>query len=272
MRAFHLTFTARGRQPLFPGEAQRRAAVRSLVRVGGAWVALFCLVDDHAHVVVLCEPAAVRRIARSLHMTLSAQAAVPVLPAHVVPVEDRAHLLALAKYALTQVDHHALAPHPATWSGSCFADLVGARVLPGWRDNLREALPRFGVADATKLVGLQGYVPEPVADAASKEIGVHRLVAAAADAAGADPALPGRTAEVVAARRCAIALARAADLGPTAIAEALALSPRGVAALGEAPAPEALVRAARVRIGIDLALAERGVPVATERVVVQGRR
>jgi hypothetical protein len=47
-RIFHLTYAARDRQPLFPGEAQRRAAVRALVRVGGKHTVLFCLVDDHA--------------------------------------------------------------------------------------------------------------------------------------------------------------------------------------------------------------------------------
>ncbi|MDP2306598.1 MAG: hypothetical protein Q8P18_11305 [Pseudomonadota bacterium] len=29
------------------------------------------------------------------------------------------------RYAPTQVDHHALQAHPATWLGACFADLVG---------------------------------------------------------------------------------------------------------------------------------------------------
>ncbi|MDP2306597.1 MAG: hypothetical protein Q8P18_11300 [Pseudomonadota bacterium] len=272
MRTFHLTYTTRGRQPLFPGEALRRAAVRSLVRVGGGWIVLFCLVDEHAHVVVLCEPAALRRIARSLHMTLSAHASVPVLPAHVEPVDNRGHMTTLVRYALTQVDHHALHAHPATWSGACFLDLVGARMLPGWRMNIHEALPRFGIADAMKAVGLPGSLPEPVGDAALKEVGVHALVAAAADAAGADPSLPGRTTEVVAARRTAISLARSAGIGPAALAEGLALSTRGCALLGEASASEDLVRAARVRIGIVLTLAERGVAMSQERAVVRGRR
>jgi hypothetical protein len=257
---------------MFPGEAPRRAAVRALVRVGGAWIVLFSLVDEHAHVVVLCEPADVRRIARSLHMSLAAHAGVPVLPAHVEPVDNRGHLTTLVRYTLTQVDHHALQAHPAVWSGACFADLVGARVLPGWRMSLREALPRFGVADVMKCVGLEGLLPEPATDAALKEVGVHRLVAAAADAVGADPALPGRTAEVVAARRVALTLARAAGTAPRAIAEGLAVSTRGCALLAEVPAPAELTGAARVRIGIETALAGRGVGVPRDRAVVRGPR
>jgi REP element-mobilizing transposase RayT len=55
MRSFHLTFAAVNRHVLFPTERSRRDAVRALGRVAGAWITLFALVDDHVHVVVLCE-------------------------------------------------------------------------------------------------------------------------------------------------------------------------------------------------------------------------
>ena len=272
MRTYHLTFVAKGRQPPFPGEVARRAAVRALIRVGGAWIVLFCLVDDHVHVVVLCEPADVRRIARSLHMTLTPRASVPLLDAHVEPVEKRSHMEWLVRYVVGQVDHHALHAHPALWSGSCFADLVGARVLPGWRANIDEALPRHTVADALKAAGLDLRALEPIRDAGLRELGVRRIVSAAADAVGADPALPGRTAEVVEARRVAITLARGVDFDRAEIAHALGLTVHGVAKLARTPASPECVAAARVRLGIEVAVAATGSPVASDRAMVKGRR
>jgi hypothetical protein len=61
-------------------------------------------------------------------------------------------------------------------------------------------------------------------------------------------------------------------MAPVVIAEALGLSTRGCAHLAEEPAPLDVLAAARVRIGLDLAMVERGVAMPRERAVVKGRR
>ena len=105
MRSYHVTFAAAGRHPLFPTEASRRAAVRALGRVAGAWIVLFALVDDHVHVVVHCEEDRVGRLARAILLALRAVAAVEIEPAHVRPVRDRGHMEWLVTYVLTQPRH-----------------------------------------------------------------------------------------------------------------------------------------------------------------------
>ncbi len=65
MRSFHLTVSAVGRHVWFPTKHARRAAVRALGRVAGAWITLVALVDDHVHVVVFCEEERAGRLARA---------------------------------------------------------------------------------------------------------------------------------------------------------------------------------------------------------------
>ena len=66
MTTWHMTAASDGRQPLFPDENSRRSAVRVLARAAGSDMALFSIVDDHVHVVVLGAQARVGKIARSV--------------------------------------------------------------------------------------------------------------------------------------------------------------------------------------------------------------
>ena len=61
MQPWHLTFVARGRRTLFADPAALTRAVRTLARVGAGRLLTFCIVDDHAHVVlnVVTEPSTV---------------------------------------------------------------------------------------------------------------------------------------------------------------------------------------------------------------------
>lgn len=106
---------------------------------------LFCIVDDHLHVVLLCEAQQAGVLSRELLLALRPLTGPNLAPAFVRPVEGRGHLEWLVRYVLEQPTKHGLPGHPALWPGSCFPDLVGARRLPGLSLRLRlsEALPRF---------------------------------------------------------------------------------------------------------------------------------
>jgi len=55
MKYWHLTFSSDGRHPLFPSECLRRAALWAIARVKKCEILLFCIVDDHLHLVIRCE-------------------------------------------------------------------------------------------------------------------------------------------------------------------------------------------------------------------------
>ncbi|MES2640320.1 MAG: hypothetical protein V4850_12580 [Myxococcota bacterium] len=251
MRTFHLTFATRGRQPVAPDESIRRALVRVIVRVAGISLVLFCVVDDHVHVVVLCTREVAGRLAQSLVLALRGASPVPVRAADITPVNSRPHMVELLRYVLTQSEHHGLAAPAALWSGSCFPDLVGARVIEGWRYNIREALPRFRRRDAYVAVGLPAEPLEPVSIARVRELGAWRLAEAAAGAVGVGPTLIGRAAPVVAARRVVVQLGLHAGIGPSEIGAALELTRWGVSRLGAGPSPAAEVRATRLRLALE---------------------
>jgi REP element-mobilizing transposase RayT len=260
MTFWHLTLAADGRQALFPGETARRAAVRALARLAGGELVLFSVVDDHVHLVVTAEGPRVGRLARALLLGLRPLAAAPLDPARARPVETRSHLESLVRYVLGQTAHHGLAEQPALWTGSCFQDLVGARWLPELRLRLAEALPRLPRAALLEAVGVREGHVAPARDDALRAGGVGRLVAAVAAAAALPPDLGGRPAGVVTARRAAARLAQAGGLATADLAWALGVRPQAVRRLRTAPAPDALLRAARVRHALVERLAEAASP------------
>ena len=252
MQATHLTFAADGRLALFPSEAQRRAAVRAIVRVGGARILLFCLVDDHVHVVVYAPTQETGRLSRALLLAMRLFLAADLAPAHPRPVDNRAHLLWLVRYLLLQPAKHGLAGHPALWSGSCFADLAGARRVPGWAPPIAEALPRWRLREAFALLGLPAASLCPMEDLGDQP--PSRLLAAAAFALAVDPALEGRRAEVVRARRVAAALLEEAGHPIRGIAVRLRVDPTSVRRLVSGADPADL-RAARMWLALQAAAA-----------------
>ena len=248
MPLWHLTWSARGRLALFPSEPARRAALRTIARVAGPQVLLFGLADDHVHLVAT----QAGPLARAVLLALRPLSDSTLDPAHVRPVEDRAHLAWLVTYLLGQPEKHGLPTHPALWTGSCFPDLVGARRLfPGLAGRLAEQLPRFRLREAFAHLGLSVEPLMPADDTAVRIAGATRIVAAAGSALAAGPDLSGKAAERVLARRAATIVAAQAGLATAELAWALGQPPRSVRRLAEDAVEPALLSAVRLRISLE---------------------
>lgn len=113
MHVWPLTWSTASRHPIAAQESERRALVRLLGRVAGDSIALFCIVDDHVHVVLFCTGPARGRIAQALSLALAAACSETLCPAHTRPVDERSHLAWLAnQYILFQPIKHGLSSHP----------------------------------------------------------------------------------------------------------------------------------------------------------------
>ena len=221
MHIWHLTYASDGRNPLFPDEVACRKAVRVLGRVAGTSTVLFSIVDDHLHLVLWCDRQRRGRLARALVQALRQVAPVPVEPARVRAVENRSHMKWLVDYLLSQTIHHGIPSHPALWSGSCFPDLIGARLVPGLKLQLRKALPRFRMRDIYRAVG---------------------------------PTLSGKSAPVVQARRAAAQLANQAGMGIADVAWALDIAPRSVRRLHGPRVDAGTAKVVRMRLALENAV------------------
>jgi len=241
MQPWHLTLSSTTRHALFPSESLRREAVRAVVRVCGDELVQFCIVDEHVHVVVLCDRRRCGYLGRALKLALAPIAAVPMQPVYTGTIHGRNHMEEVHRYVLQQPAHHNLTGHPALWSGSCFLDLAGARWIPGLELRLQDVLPRVTLAKSC------GHLCLPISHlglAGQEEIralGPKVLVAASASACTAAPELLGRRAETARARRAACVLARGAGIPTSEMSWALAIHPGSVRKLaGQAVEPEAL--------------------------------
>lgn len=251
MQSYHLTYASDGRLALLPDEALRRQALHALARTVGDRVVLFCLVDDHIHVVLLCEAERVGLLSRALLLALRPLTGPGLAPAFVRPVEGRGHLEWLFRYVLEQPSKHGLPGHPALWPGSCFPDLVGARRLPGLslRHRLSEVLPRLRLRSAYGHVGLAPERLQPLDPDTLRGLGIRRLVDAASAALAADPALAGNSELVVGAR---VTVAHLAAAWPTSeLAWALDITPQAARRLRTRAAPEGAVEAVRLRLALE---------------------
>ncbi|MFH1467460.1 MAG: hypothetical protein ABIO70_23955 [Pseudomonadota bacterium] len=258
MALFHLNWTADGRRTFFPEEADTRRAVRALVRVCGRRAVLYNAVDDHVHLVTQVGEGELGRLTRAVLLALRPLTEVPFAPVHIKPVTDRAHLETLVRYTLQQGPHHGLPVHPALASGSCFADLVGARVLPGFEHRLPGLLPRFRLREAYAAVGLPSDRPlAPAGDDALSTAGAARLRAACAAAVAAPPDLGGREPWLVDARAAFVQLAHAAGLPTRVVAHVGRMPPRTVQFLAHRQVPPSLPEAARLRITIEDAVSSQ---------------
>ena len=252
MDSWHLSFPADGRVALLPDEPLRRQALHRLAAVVRDRALLFCLVDDHVHLVARGERAEGGRLARAALLSLRTLA--PRLePAHIRPVDGRSHLLHLVRYCLLQPQHHGLAGHPALYTGSCFLDLVGARRLPGLRLPLSEALPRLRGRELLAIVGLTEERLLPIDDELLRGLGLTRLVEAAAATLAVGPVLAGKQPAVVAARAAVIALSTART---TELAWALGISTESVRQHRARPVEPKLLRAVRMRLAVEQRVAE----------------
>jgi hypothetical protein len=251
MDIFHVTFASDGRLPLFPEEPQLRRCIRTLLRVCRLALALYYVVDEHLHAVWTCERPRAGRLAQALLAALRPIAATRLEPARIRSVESRSHLQWLVRYILLQQDHHGLNHHPALFIGSCFQDLVGARHVAERSLKTAAVLPRFRLRDAMEIVGLPQQPIDPADNARIFAIGAVGLVDAASTAAAVGPGLVGKTPEVVLARTAVVHLGMAAGFATGNLAQALSLTPRALQSIREYPAPEAMMRAVRVRIALE---------------------
>lgn len=254
MANFHITITVRGRRTLAPTETLRRALVRVVARVLGASLLLFSLVDEHLHVVLRC--ARPRLVAARLRLAVAAVVPDLTLEApHVKAVDSRAHLLSLVGYLLTQTDHHGLRVPSALWSGSCFLDLMNARVVPGYdARSLREELPRLGKRDLLARVGLSAQPLLPASDDDLARVGVARLLDLATAVLAIGPVITAARSHerpVVAARALVARAARLTGASTATIARSLSIDPRAVRRLGARDLDPRLLLALRLRLALE---------------------
>lgn len=258
---WHLTLSAEGRHALFPSEERRRAAVRALAAASGDRLLLFCVVDDHVHLVVRDERSSAGVLARALRRSLEPLAEGGFLPTHIREVKGRSHLEGLVSYLVAQPVKHGLSGHPALWSGSCLADLVGARrVSPGLSARVIEALPRYRLRAAHAAVGLPEAPLVPATDLQLRGAGATALVRAAGAALAVGPTLLAKAAPVVLARRAAVILAATVGMATEEVAWALGQPARSVRRLAEVPVDPAVLTTVRLRLSLEAAAAAGAVP------------
>lgn len=162
----------------------------------------------------------------------------------------------LVSYLLGQTRKHQLPGHPALWSGSGFADLIGARVVSGMNMRLHDVLPRFQTADVIQLAGLPD-AEIPIPDRCEIFSRRARFVASAAAAAvAADPAYRGRSRATTAARRAAARLGCGAGLPIWRLARNLGVSPSMIRRLRNDPIDPRIIRATNLQMALAVALEE----------------
>jgi hypothetical protein len=231
---------------------------------------LFAIVDDHVHLWLVGDAAALSRAVRAMTFLLRAQSNAAVEPAYVELIRRRSHAEALVPYLLTQTTHHGAGGHPATASGMAAADLLGARDI-GWAPRLWDVLPRLVRREVHAAVGLPPVELSPATDAHIARFGLERMVVATAAAFGAPTTLMPNT------RAAQLAVAVAWHLGAKAgfsqqeVAGALGRSRTTLwrSAEGEPVAPKA-VRTARLRIALENALADAPATVVAPPPYVLG--
>lgn len=251
MELWHVTIATVDRMPLFADEKLLRAALQRLAKVSPQTRVMFSGVDEHLHDLQAGPRDEVGRIAQASALALRPWVSHPLAPARFRRIEGRRHLGRTVPYLLKQPRHHRLTAHPAQWSGSCFADLVGARCIAPLGVPLEVLLPRFRRAELWEAVGLPRGGVQPASDARLRSAGASAIAAAAAAAACADPKIVGRERPVVRARRAVAHAAQQVGITPADVAWALGISTRGARALqNAAPDPE-LLHAIRLRIAID---------------------
>ncbi len=239
MELVHVTISAERRGSLFPSASLRRRALHALARVAGRRIVLFCIVDDHVHIVVLVDARGGPTMARNLLFALRPLSVTDLAPPHVKPVNGRSHMEWLLRYLVTQPLHHGLSCGAAWWEGSCLWDLLGARVLPGarMRDALTEALPRVRDEDIAAMVGIALDQLRPADLDVVRDVGASALVAACRRAtAPADP--QGRTRAAVQARAAALRIGQAAGFPTVELARACGVDRRIARAQGRVEVPD----------------------------------
>ena len=222
--------------------------IRTVSRIAGRRLVLFILVGDHLHVIVLCGDADVGRIRRALELGLRAICDRPLAPPRTRRVEDRRHLDNSVGYLLNQTKRHRIATHPALWSGSCFADLVGARRIPNIHLAIFELLPRLNVSDVYGSVGLEPPAL-PTADEV-RAVSASRLVTAAHAALGVVPGTSTPRGDCHLARQAGAWIGHRAGIARSELRWALGCSSRTLQRLIAQPPPVDVQRATLLQLAL----------------------
>lgn len=259
-----LTFGTADRSPFARDEAERRACVRALGRCVAPedrpGVVGFCLRGDRLRVMVVDRAERVGylrgALLRALRRVVRARLALP----DVRPLGHRAHGMGVLRHyvAPQEPDGFGIAAPLAT--GSCLADLLGARRVPGMRLVAAQVLPRLHGRDLLAMVALDGVA---LLDAGGIcRVGASRAVSAAAFAIGVPTIVTGLGAGVVAARRVVVRVAVEAGIAGSEVARALGVTPRTLRRLAGGPVDERLDRAVRMRLAIEEAVLRQTVGTA----------
>lgn len=261
MQLWHVSISTATRLPLFSTESLRRRAVRMLAEKAGSVMVLFSIVDEHLHLVSIGDWERTRRLRQSISRAVKAISRAPVAPSWVGPVKDRKHLSTLVRYHLCQVVKHKVqGAHPALWSGSCFQDIIGARRIEGLQLQTRRVLPRQQIDRlACNEVGLHGVDVRPIDASELRQIGMGRIMSAAAAALAVDPGLKGRSRAEALARRAAAHLGLRAQISRREIRWTLGLTQQGICAALKKEAPEGLMKAMRIRLMLEVEAGRSGV-------------
>lgn len=259
MQPWQIVLSTTDRHPMFRSESDLRSAVRVLAHTLGREAALFCIVDDHAHVVLDCERPVVTWRARSLCRVMRARAATTIAPSYISPVKSRSHMRTLVGYVLDQTKHHQLPVHPALWTGSCFMDLVGARALPGLEPRLHRVLPRLTVGEVCEAVGLSEQDLTPLDRDELHALGAARLRSAASAVLAVGPKLDQAGRQRFHVRALTTQVGVEAGLPPSELSWVLGCTRRHILRLRQTPIPEPLVRMVGVRLAIEQAVAREQV-------------
>ncbi len=189
-----------------------------------------------------------------LVLALRPIAATPLAPAYVRPVPTRRHLEWLAdEYILRQLAKHGLVGPVALHEGTCFLDLVGARVLPGTAvaKQLLEAMPRYRMRRAYRAVGLNERPLRPPDDRTVRAAGAVRIAAATEAVLAAPPGAHGNSPVERTCRRVAVQLCEDVGIGSAECEFALGIGRSALSRLRHGPRDPRLSAAVRLRLAIE---------------------
>ena len=259
MPIVHYTQAVRGRLAFARTEQERRRLVSELARVAGARLLAFGHADEHLHNVLAHDrPGLLVRDLRGVLLRLRPD--LQLKSPNVEEIDTRAYLRSTLDYVLRQAAQHRLAGvHPALWTGSCFQDLIGVRLLPGFDPGgIRRELQRLQLRELYGVVGLPVEPIPQASDDALRRAGVARLADLALAALAVGPDLTTRDAWTVRARRVAARLTRRVGLALGDLAPYLGVGARALRMLAASGGDDVLAeRAVRGRLTLEERIAGR---------------
>ncbi len=157
---YHVMARTQSLRPVFNERAMALRTVRRVARFFGPRTLWFCVADNHLHQVVEAEPAEVSLLRRNLDFVLRGLTG-QRFDLRFKPVEEQSHLLSCWPYVRGNREHHGLLAN----EGSGIADIVGARLVPGFDPRRWERhIPRRTLAGMLEAVDFPGIEPMPKAE------------------------------------------------------------------------------------------------------------